>query len=66
MDIFKSFTLKWWQGGLFKWGVFLLGIALGAWWPGLFSAYIPALVVIAAVFLGYITWVWLKQINAAN
>ena len=64
MNIFKSFTLKWWQGSLFKWGVFLLGIAVGAYWSGFFSVYIPALVLIAAVLLSYITYVWLKQINA--
>ena len=30
MNLFKTFTLKWWQGALFKWGVFALGIAAGA------------------------------------
>ncbi len=64
MNIFKSFSLKWWQGGLFKWGVLLLGIAIGAYWPAVFSAYIPALLLIAVLFLGYITYVWLKQVAA--
>jgi hypothetical protein len=66
MNIFKSFTLKWWQGGLFKWGVFLLGIAIGAYWPAVFSAYIPVLLIIAVVFLAYITCVWLKQVGTPN
>ena len=61
MNIFKSFTLKWWQGGLFKWGIFLLGIAVGAYWPVLFTPYISILLIIAAVLLGYITYIWLKQ-----
>ena len=66
MNIFKSFTLQWWEGGLFKWGMFLLGIAVGAYWSGFFSAYIPVLVIIAIIFLSYVTYVWLKQINASN
>ena len=63
MNIFQDFTLTWWQGGLFKWGVFLLGIAVGAWWHLFFRAYVPAFLVIAAVFLAYIAFVWLKQIS---
>jgi len=61
MTIFKTFTLKWWQGALFKWGVFLLGIAVGAFWPALFSAYIPIILIVAAVFLVYVTVIWWKQ-----
>ena len=61
MNILKSFTLKWWQGALFKWGTFLLGIAVGAYWPLFFSAYIPILLITAAVFLIYVTYVWWKQ-----
>jgi hypothetical protein len=66
MNIFKSFTLKWWQGGMFKWGVLLLGIAIGANWSAIFSVYIPALLVIAVLLLAYITIVWLKQVNDAS
>jgi hypothetical protein len=58
---FKSFTLKWWQGGLFKWAVFALGIAVGAHWHSLFNGYLAALVLFAAVGLSYITYVWWKQ-----
>jgi hypothetical protein len=61
MNIFKSFTLQWWQGALFKWGIFLLGTAIGALWPAVFSAYIPALIAIAVIFLAYVTYVWWKQ-----
>lgn len=66
MNIFKNFTLKWWQAGLFKWGVFLLGIAVGACWPGIFRAYIAALFVIAAALLSYITYIWLRQVTTSN
>lgn len=66
MNIFKSFTLKWWQAGLFKWGVFLLGIVVGAYWPAFFSAYIPFILITAIIFLIYSTYVWLKQISSSN
>lgn len=59
--MFKTFKLKWWQGGLFKWGVFLLGITVGAYWPDFFSAYTPILLIVAATFLTYVTYIWWKQ-----
>ena len=62
MNIFQDFTLTWWQAGIFKWGMFLLGIAVGAYWPAFFGTYIPFLLVAAAVLLACITTVWLKQI----
>lgn len=34
---FKSFTLKWWQGSLFKIALISLGIAIGANWPEIFA-----------------------------
>ena len=61
MNVFKSFTLTWWQGALFKCGVFLLGIAIGALWPAVFSAFVPTLIIIAVVSLAYVTYVWWKQ-----
>ena len=61
LNIFKTFTLKWWQGALFKWGVFTLGIAAGAYWHNFFGNAILALVVFATISLSYITRVWWKQ-----
>ena len=31
MNIFKTFTLKWWQTAFFKWGMLALGIAIGTY-----------------------------------
>jgi hypothetical protein len=31
VNIFKTFTLKWWQGALFKLGMWASGIAVGAY-----------------------------------
>jgi len=64
MNIFKSFTLKWWQGALYKWGVLALGIAVGTYWHVLFDGLIAYLLIVAALSLSYITLIWLKQIRA--
>ncbi len=61
MNLFKTFTLKWWQAGVFKWGMLALGIAVGAFWHDFFGDYLPALGAIAVTFLGYVTWLWWKQ-----
>jgi hypothetical protein len=61
MNLFKTFTLKWWQTGLFKWGMLALGIAIGAHWHDFFGSYLLILVVTAAVSLAYVTYVWWKQ-----
>ncbi|MHB8660772.1 MAG: hypothetical protein ACYC75_02440 [Minisyncoccota bacterium] len=50
MNIFKSTTFTWGQLGLLKWGVFLIGIAIGAEWPGIFSTYVFVLVIIGLIF----------------
>jgi len=61
MNIFKAFTLQWWQTGLFKGGMLALGIAIGTYWHGFFSGYLFILILVAVVSLAYITYVWWKQ-----
>ena len=61
MNIFKTFTLKWWQTGLFKWGMLALGIAIGTYWHDLFGRYLLILISMAMVSLAYVTYVWAKQ-----
>ena len=61
MNILKTFTMTWWQGALFKWGVFTLGIAVGCFWPTVFVPYLVPLIIFAALTLGYVTYVWWKQ-----
>jgi hypothetical protein len=61
MNLFKTFTLKWWQAGLFKWGVLALGIVIGTYWHALFAGYLLVLMIFAAVNLAYLTYVWAKQ-----
>ena len=61
MNLFKTFTLKWWQAGLFKWGMLALGIAIGTYWHDFFAGYLLVLIVVAAVSLAYVTYAWWKQ-----
>jgi hypothetical protein len=61
MNLFKTFTLKWWQAGFFKLGLLTLGIAIGASWHEYFSSYVFILTIIAVGCLAYVTHVWWKQ-----
>ena len=61
MNLLKTLKLKWWQTGIFKWGMLALGVAIGAYWHDCFGGYLPILIVIAALSLSYITYVWWKQ-----
>ena len=61
MNFFKTFTLRWWQAGLFKWGLLALGIVIGAYWHALFAGYPLVLIIFAGASLTYVTYVWAKQ-----
>ena len=61
MNLFKTFTLKWWQAGLFKLGMLALGIAIGSYWCLFFNDLLPALILVAAICLAWVTYVWWKQ-----
>jgi len=61
LNLFKTFTLKWWQAGLFKLGMLALGIAIGSYWHGFFDGWLPVLIALAAVCLACVTTVWWKQ-----
>jgi hypothetical protein len=61
MNIFKTFTLKWWQTGLFKLGMLALGIAIGANWHFFFGSYLFILTIMAVVSLAFVSYVWWKQ-----
>ena len=61
MNLFKTFSLTWWQAGAFKVGLLALGIWVGSRWPGLFGAYALPILVVAAISLAYVTSVWWRQ-----
>jgi hypothetical protein len=61
MNIFKDFTLKWWQAGIFKLVQLSLGIIIGSTWPELFKGWTPLLFLIFLISGGYVGYVWWKQ-----
>ena len=61
MNLFKSLTLKWWQTGIFKTGMLALGTVLGAYLHAFFGAYLVPIIIISALSLAYITYLWLTQ-----
>jgi ABC-type arginine transport system permease subunit len=61
MNLFKAFTLTWWQAGIFKAGMLALGIVIGAYWQEIFGGYLPLLITLAAVSLAYVSYVWWRQ-----
>lgn len=61
MNLFKSFKLTWWQAAVWKVGMGVLGIVVGAYWHTLFGGYLGPMLGLAVVCLAYITYVWWKQ-----
>ena len=61
MNLFKTFTLKWWQAGIFKVGPLALGLAVGAHWPNLFAGFLGPPISIAIACLLYTVGIWSKQ-----
>jgi hypothetical protein len=54
MNIFKNRTFRWWQVGILKGALLFIGIAIGSYWPEVFTPYIPGLV-IAGLLMGAYT-----------
>ena len=61
LNLFKKFELKWWQAGIFKWGMLALGITIGSYWHAVFAGYLPILIIVALPSLAYVTYLWCKQ-----
>jgi len=61
MNLFKTFTLRWWQAGVFKISLLSLGIIIGATWPEIFNAWRMVLVVLFVFSTAYVLWLWLRQ-----
>jgi hypothetical protein len=61
MNLFKAFTLQWWQTSFFKLGMLTLGITVGAYWHEFFAAYLFVLLAVAVASLAYVSYVWWKQ-----
>lgn len=61
MNLFKTFKLRWWEGGLFKVSLISMGIIIGSFLPDLFIAWRPLLLFFFVIPTIYITWVWWRQ-----
>ena len=61
MNLFKSYSLTWWQMGILKLALLAMGAAIGAYWHEFFGANLVLLVVIAAIAGAYIMYATLKQ-----
>jgi len=61
MNLFKTLTLKWWQISIFRFGMLTLGIAIGAYWHDFFGGYFLFLIIVSALSLAYVAYVWWKQ-----
>ena len=61
MNLFKSFTLTWWQVGLFKLGMLAAGLLIGAYFRDAVLAAWPVVAVLAIVALGYVSYLWFRQ-----
>jgi hypothetical protein len=61
MNIFKSSRFTWWQLGLLKWSIFLIGIAIGATWPQVFAEYALILFVLGLILSIYPAVVWFRN-----
>jgi hypothetical protein len=61
MYLLKTIQLQWWQAGVFKAGMWAIGIAVGVHWHYFFAGYLQALIILAVVCLGYTAYVWAEQ-----
>ena len=64
MRILKSFTLKFWEVGLFKIATVSFGVIIGASWSDFFIQWRSVLLVVCVLSSVYITAVWWKQLTA--
>ncbi len=61
MNPFKSYTYTWWQIGIFKLAMGVIGVAIGAYWHQFFGGILVPLIAIAVVASVYIGYVSMKQ-----
>jgi len=61
MNLFKSFTLKWWEAALFKICTISLGMIVGATWANVFIPLRALLLVICILSSICVTWIWWKE-----
>ncbi len=60
-DIFKQFTLEWWQAGIFKAALLSIGALLALYFPKPLKKLKPLLWIVAIACTLYIVVVWYGQ-----
>lgn len=60
MKIFKSYTYKWWQLGIFKLALISFGIVIGVYFHPILNDYLLILTILWVVSAGYIIYESLK------
>ncbi|MGH7175443.1 MAG: hypothetical protein ACREGR_03750 [Minisyncoccia bacterium] len=61
MNLFKPTTFTWGQLYEFKWAIFLIGIAVGAEWPGIFSPYALVIFILGLILAIPPTIAWFRE-----
>ncbi|HXK39961.1 MAG TPA: hypothetical protein VJ837_03965 [Candidatus Paceibacterota bacterium] len=61
MTIFKNYTYRWWQIGLFKLALLAIGIAIGAYWQEVLLPYLAVVLAVGVVLGAYIALVSFRQ-----
>ena len=61
MNIYTSTTFTWWQVGLLKWAVLLIGISIGVTWSEAFRPYVPLMLSVGLLLAVYIGVVWARN-----
>jgi hypothetical protein len=61
MNLFKTFSLTWWQAAAFKVGLLSVGVMIGTYWHDIFAGYLLPILVIAIISLAYVSYIWWKQ-----
>ena len=59
---FTPVTFTWWQVGFLKLSLLLLGVVVGATWPGVFVGWRDLLLVFFVVPAFYLTYVWFRHL----
>ncbi len=61
MKLFKSYTYKWWQLGIFKLALISFGIVIGSYFHTIFKDYLLILTILWVVSAGYILYLSFKK-----
>lgn len=61
MNIFKDVIFSWWQVGMLKLSLFVIGLAAGAYYAEVILPYVWHLLIVGVVLGLYLTVVWCRQ-----